>query len=123
MRRPLLVVLAFASLRPGVLLAQRTLTLAAYTTPREAYRAILPAFAARWKQQHGENLRFAESYLGSGAQARAVIAGFQADVAALSLAPDIDKLVKAGLVDAGWNAGPERGIVTRSVVVFAVRPG
>ncbi len=105
------------------LAAQRTLTLGAYTTPREAYRAILPAFAAQWKQQHGETVRFAESYLGSGAQARAIVAGFQADVAALSLAPDIDRLVKAGLVDNGWAANPNRGIVTRSLVVFAVRPG
>jgi sulfate transport system substrate-binding protein len=52
-----------------------------------------------------------------------VIAGFQADVAALSLEPDIQQLVRAGLVDAGWASGPTRGIVTRSIVVFAVRPG
>jgi sulfate transport system substrate-binding protein len=114
-------ILAAASSSP--LHAQRTLTVGAYTTPREAYRAILPAFAAQWKQQHGETVRFAESYLGSGAQARAIVAGFQADVAALSLAPDVDRLVKAGLVDNGWAANANRGIVTRSLVVFAVRPG
>jgi len=122
-KRSFLLVAAAALLPATSSLAQRTLTIGAYTTPREAYRAILPAFAAQWKQQHGENLRFAESYLGSGAQARAIVAGFQADVAALSLAPDVDRLVRAGLVDNGWAANANKGIVTRSVVVFAVRPG
>lgn len=104
--------------------ATRTLTLAAYTTPREPYnRDILPAFAAEWKRTHSEQLRFEESYLGSGAQARAVAAGFRADVAALSLEPDIETLVKAGLVAPDWKNTPHRGTVSRSIVVFAVRPG
>lgn len=103
--------------------APRTLTLAAYTTPREAYRVLLPAFAAEWKKSHGQDLKFEESYLGSGAQARAVAAGFRADVAALSLEPDIQTLVKAGLVDSAWKSKASRGIVTRSLVVLAVRPG
>jgi sulfate/thiosulfate transport system substrate-binding protein len=107
----------------GDAVPERTLTLAAYTTPREAYREILPAFAAHWKREHGEDLRFEESYLGSGAQARAVAAGFRADVAALSLEPDIHTLVKAGLVDSSWKSAPHDGIVSRSLVVFAVRPG
>src|SRR6476619_2423199 len=64
----------------------QTLTIGAYTTPREAYgRAILPAFAAKWKSESGDSLRFETSYQGSGAQARAIAAGFEADIAALSL--------------------------------------
>ena len=31
--------------------------------------------------------------------------------------------MKAGLVSDGWNKGPDRGMVTRSLVVVAVRPG
>ena len=59
----------------------RTLTLAGYTTPREAYgKAILPAFAKSWKEKTGEDVTFEESYQGSGAQARAVKEGFEADV-------------------------------------------
>jgi sulfate/thiosulfate-binding protein len=42
---------------------------------------------------------------------------------ALSLAPDVDKLVDAKKVAAGWDKGPEQGFVTNSVVVFAVRKG
>ena len=51
----------------------RTLTLAGYTTPREAYgEAILPAFQAEWKKKTGQDVKFEASYQGSGAQARAV---------------------------------------------------
>ena len=32
-------------------------------------------------------------------------------------------MAKAGLVDPSWNAGPAKGIVSRSVVVIAVRKG
>lgn len=100
-----------------------TLTLGAYTTPREAYAEILPAFAAHWRARTGSPVKFQESYLASGAQARAIAGGFEADVAALSLAPDIEKLRGAGLVEPGWASGPHGGIVTRSLVVIGVRPG
>lgn len=102
----------------------RTLTLAAYTTPREAYgEAILPAFAKHWQEKTGETLTFEASYQGSGAQARAVKEGLRADVVALSLEPDVRVLVDAGLVAPDWNAGPHAGMVTRSLAVIAVRPG
>jgi sulfate transport system substrate-binding protein len=102
----------------------RTLTLGGYTTPREAYgKALIPAFARMWKEQTGQEVRVQESYLGSGAQARAIIGGFEADVAALSLEADIDKLSEAGLIRHDWRAGPTRGMVTRSLVVIGVRAG
>ena len=53
----------------------------------------------------------------------AVEAGLTADVVALSLAPDVDKLVEAKKVAAGWNKDKYDGFVTNSVVVFAVRKG
>ena len=102
----------------------RTLVLGAYTTPREAYgKAILPAFQKHWQAKTGERVRFQESYLGSGAQARAIVGGFEADVAALSLEADVDAIARAGLITHDWKAGPHQGMVTRSVVVLAVRPG
>lgn len=102
----------------------RVLTLGAYTTPREVYgKKIIPAFKAYWKEQTGEEIEIRESYLGSGAQSRAIAGGFEADIAALSLEPDIDRLVKAGLINEDWKSGPNKGIVTRSVVVFGVRAG
>ncbi|MEI6415270.1 MAG: sulfate ABC transporter substrate-binding protein [Pseudomonadota bacterium] len=102
----------------------RTLTLGVYTTPREVYgRAILPAFQRYWRDKTGQTVRFQASYLGSGAQARAIIGGFEADVAALSLEADIDRIAEAGLITHDWKAGSTRGMVTRSIVVLAVRQG
>jgi sulfate/thiosulfate-binding protein len=101
-----------------------TLTLGAYTTPREVYgKAILPAFAKSWQASKGQSVEFRESYLGSGAQARAIASGFEADIAALSLEPDIEKVQKAGLIKHDWKSGEHRGIVTRSIVVIGVRKG
>ena len=104
--------------------AARTLVLGAYTTPREAYgKAVIPAFQRYWKQRTGQDVRFQESYLGSGAQSRAIIGGFEADVAALSLEADVESIAKAGLITRDWKAGVGSGMVTRSIVVLAVRAG
>jgi sulfate/thiosulfate-binding protein len=42
---------------------------------------------------------------------------------AFSLEPDMTRLVDAGLVDADWNSGPQKGFVSNSVVVFITRKG
>src|SRR5215217_6062403 len=91
-----------------------TLSLVAYSTPREAYAKLIPMFQAT---PAGNGIEFTQSYGGSGDQARAVEAGLTADVVALSLAPDVDQLVAAGLVDAKWSRQSFKGIVTNSVVV------
>jgi len=101
-----------------------TLILGGYTTPREAYgKGVIPAFQKFWKDKTGHDVEFQESYQGSGAQARAIIGGFEADIAALSLEGDIDKIVGAGLITHDWRTSPNRGIVSTSIVVIAVRPG
>ncbi|MER3409326.1 MAG: sulfate ABC transporter substrate-binding protein [Thermoleophilia bacterium] len=96
------------------------LRLVAYSTPREAYAKLIPMFQ---RTPAGRGVTFTESYGASGEQTRAVIAGLPADIVALSLEPDIQELVKAGLVDPGWNRDRYRGMVTNSVVVFVVRDG
>jgi sulfate/thiosulfate transport system substrate-binding protein len=97
-----------------------TLSLVAYSTPREAYEEIIPAFQ---ETPEGQGFDFDQSYAASGEQRRAVEAGLAADVVAFSLEPDMTGLVDAGLVDADWNQNEYDGMVTNSVVVFAVRPG
>src|SRR5262245_5423601 len=100
-----------------------TIVLGAYTTPREAYGKLIPIFKAQWKQQTGQELTFQESYQGSGAQSRAIAEGFEADIAALSLEADITRIQKAGLITSDWKAGTYKGMVSDSVVSFAVRKG
>lgn len=97
-----------------------SLSLVAYSTPQEAYEVIAPAFAAT---AEGGGTKIKQSYGNSGDQAKAVIAGLPADVVALSLEPDITKLVKEKLVAPDWNATPAKGFVTKSVVALVVRKG
>ena len=100
-----------------------TLILGAYTTPREAYSQIIPLFQEYWLAKTGQTVTFEESYLGSGAQSRAVVEGFEADVVALSLEADVIRIQEAGLISHNWKQGEYQGIVTTSVVSFAVREG
>src|SRR5688500_3105587 len=96
------------------------LTLVAYSTPQEAYEEIIPAFNAT---PEGKDVSFEQSYGASGDQARAIISRLEADLAALSLQPDVTKLVDEGLVAEDWDQDEYDGYVTNSVVVFAVRKG
>ena len=96
------------------------LTLVAYSTPREVYAQLTKDFA---KTDAGQGVSFDESYGSSGEQSRAVEAGLPADVVAFSLAPDVARLVEAGMVEEGWASDEFDGMVTNSVVVFAVRKG
>jgi sulfate transport system substrate-binding protein len=97
-----------------------SLTLVAYSTPREAYEQITSAFG---ETEAGQGVSFETSFGSSGEQSRAVEGGLPADVVALSLEPDITRLVEGGLVDNNWNADEYQGMITDSVVVLAVRPG
>ncbi len=96
------------------------LSLVAYSTPQEVYSQIIPAFD---KTTAGKGVKFSQSYGPSGDQARSVVSGLPADVVAFSLAPDVKKLVDAGMVDGNWASAPYHGFVSKSVVVIAVRKG
>jgi sulfate/thiosulfate-binding protein len=122
-RMTLVAIAAIAGVAAGAAGAARQdvkLSLIAYSTPREAYAKLIPLFE---KTPAGAGVSFTQSYGASGDQARAVQAGLQADIVALSLAPDVDQLVKSGLVDANWSKQSYEGMVTDSVVVFVVRDG
>jgi sulfate/thiosulfate-binding protein len=96
------------------------LALVAYSTPQVVYDEVIPAFE---KTAAGKGVGFSQSYGASGEQSRAVEAGLPADVVTFSLEPDVDRLVKDGLVAADWANGPTNGFVSKSVVVFIVRKG
>ena len=104
----------------GARTTDTTLSLVAYSTPKAAFSTIIPAYQ---KTPAGQGVSFTQSYGPSGDQAQAVVNGLPADVVDLSLEPDVQTLVKAGLVAKNWNANKYKGIVTRSVVVIVVRKG
>ena len=97
-----------------------SLSLVAYSTPKEVYSELIPAFG---KTEAGNGVKFSQSYGASGEQSRAVQGGLPADVVAFSLSPDVNKLVDKGLVDANWNKDRYGGFVSNSVAVLLVRKG
>ncbi|HJR77388.1 MAG TPA: sulfate ABC transporter substrate-binding protein [Nitrospiraceae bacterium] len=120
----LLAFLTAAPHRPAVAADSRDLVVAAYSVPKEAYeRIIIPAFQRHWKTRTGQDVQVRSSYTASGAQARAIIGGFEADVAALSLEGDLQQIVKAGLITHDWRSGPNKGMISASVVALGVRKG
>ncbi|AJY77452.1 sulfate ABC transporter substrate-binding protein [Paenibacillus beijingensis] len=100
-----------------------TLVIGAYSTLRDVMQTILPEFQTYWKQKTGQTVTFQESYEASGTQARAIVGGFEADVALLSLDGDLQKIKDAGLITHDWSKEPDGGMITRSIAVIGVRKG
>ncbi|HEV8022800.1 MAG TPA: sulfate ABC transporter substrate-binding protein [Candidatus Lustribacter sp.] len=95
-----------------------------YAATRELYGAFDPLFAAYWKKKTGRTVTIAQSYGSSGAQARAVVAGLDADVTTLALGGDIDAISRAGLVDPKWQSRlPTNSSPYTSTITFVVRKG
>src|SRR4051795_13242928 len=95
---------------------KQQLSLVAYSTPEVVYDEVIPKFQ---QTEPGSGATFKTSYGASGDQSRAVEAGQKADVVTFSLEPDLDRLIKAGLV----AAGAKDKWVSTSVVSFIVRKG
>jgi sulfate transport system substrate-binding protein len=102
-----------------------TLLNVSYDPTRELYEAINKAFAAQWLASTGQRVEIRQSHGGSGAQARAIIDGLEADVATLALGYDIGALYTNGqLIPANWAARlPDNSSPYTSTIVFLVRKG
>ena len=109
----------------GTMAGAQTLLNVSYDPTRELYVAINTAFIKQWQAKTGKTVQIRQSHGGSGAQARAVSDGLEADVVTLALAYDIDAVQKAGLIsDAGWQKRlPQNSAPYTSTIVFLVRKG
>ncbi len=118
-------VLALCAAAPGARAQQAgTLLNVSYDPTREFYRAFNAAFTRHWREQGQAPVRINTSHGGSGAQARAVIDGLQADVVTLALAYDIDEIASRGLIARDWQQRlPENACPYTSTIVFLVRKG
>jgi sulfate/thiosulfate-binding protein len=95
-----------------------------YDPTRELYQEFNAAFARDWQARTKQAVRVQQSHGGSGAQARAVIDGLDADVVTLALAYDIDAVQQSGLINAGWQSRlPQNSAPYTSTIVFLVRKG
>jgi sulfate/thiosulfate transport system substrate-binding protein len=109
----------------GAVAGAQTLLNVSYDPTRELYVAINAAFSKQWQAKTGKAVQIRQSHGGSGAQARAVSDGLEADVVTLALAYDIDAVHKAGLItDAAWQKRlPLNSAPYTSTIVFLVRKG
>ncbi|GAB4466141.1 MAG: sulfate ABC transporter substrate-binding protein [Elainellaceae cyanobacterium] len=104
--------------------ARTDICLVSFAVTQSAYEKIIPMFAERWKAETGQEVVVYQSYGGSGPQARAVIEGLEADVVALAMALDVEKIQKAGLIQPGWQQElPNGSIAHRSVAALVTREG
>lgn len=105
--------------------AQTPLLNVSYDPTRELYREFNAAFIKHWAEKSGQRLAVRQSHGGSGAQARAVIDGLDADVVTLAMQSDIDAIVKnSGKVAADWRSRlPNNSAPYTSTMVFLVRKG
>ncbi len=105
--------------------AETTLLNVSYDPTRELYKDFNAAFAKHWKAQTGETVNIRQSHGGSGAQARAVIDGLDADVVTLALESDIDAIVEnSKKIPADWRSRlPDGSSPYTSTIVFLVRKG
>jgi sulfate transport system substrate-binding protein len=119
--------LATAAARPiasAASAADAALLNVSYDPTRELYRDINRAFVSAWQKKTGQRITINQSHGGSGAQARAVLDGLQADVVTLALAADIDTLAKRGLLAIDWQARlSDNSAPTTSTIVLLVRKG
>ncbi|WP_316231582.1 sulfate ABC transporter substrate-binding protein [Bradyrhizobium sp. SZCCHNR1051] len=95
-----------------------------YDPTRELYVEFNKAFSAAYQKETGKSVEVKQSHGGSGAQARSVIDGLQADVVTLALAYDIDAIAGKGLLDKEWQKRlPQNASPYTSTIVFLVRKG
>ena len=122
MQRLLFLAVAAGLLTGAAAQADVTLLNVSYDPTRELYKHLGAAFAAEYK---ADKVTINTSNGGSGAQARAVIDGLQADVLTLALSADIDAVARnAKLLPTDWQKRlPHNAAPYTSTIVFLVRKG
>jgi sulfate/thiosulfate transport system substrate-binding protein len=123
----LMVLIAFASSclpKPQTETGGLNITLYAFSIMKESLeKAIYPGFVAKWKQEHGQDVRFTSSYAGSETVTNQIIQGVPADIAILSIDRDAQRLKENGFVTSDWHALPYKGIVNKTPFVILVKGG
>ena len=101
-----------------------TITLYGFSIMKESLeKAIFPGFANKWKQTHGQEVRFQSSYAGSETVTNQILQGAPAEIAILSIERDADRLKSGGFATTDWHSFPARGIINKTPFVIIVRKG
>ena len=86
-------------------------------------KEIYPAFAAKWKREHGTDVNFVSSFAGSETVTNQILQGAPADLAILSIDRDAERLAEGKATTSDWHAYPRKGIVNKTPFVILVRKG
>ncbi|MGM4916742.1 sulfate ABC transporter substrate-binding protein [Tardiphaga sp. 813_E8_N1_3] len=124
MVRRILPVIAGLLIATSAHAADISLLNVSYDPTRELYVDFNKSFAATYQKETGKSIEIKQSHGGSGAQARSVIDGLQADVVTLALAYDIDAIANKGLLAKDWQKRlAQNSSPYTSTIVFLVRKG
>src|SRR6266436_1145936 len=100
------------------------ITLYGFSIMKESLeKEIYPAFAAKWKREHGVDVHFTSSFAGSETITNQILQGVKAEVAILSIERDAQRLKDKGFVTSDWHTLPQKGIVNKTPFVILVRKG
>ena len=101
-----------------------TITLYGFSIMKESLeKAIFPGFTARWKQLHGQEVRFQSSFAGSETVTNQILQGAPAEVAILSIERDAQRLKDGGFTTSDWHSLPSGGFVNKTPFIIIVRKG
>jgi len=131
MRFPLIVFAVLALLLANACLPKSpsegggiNITLYGFSIMKESLeKAIYPAFSAKWKQEHGVEVRFTSSFAGSETVTNQILQGVKAQIAILSIERDAQRLKQGGFITSDWHALPQKGVVNKTPFVILVRKG
>jgi sulfate transport system substrate-binding protein len=102
----------------------QTITVYGFSIMKEALeKDIYPAFAAKWKREHGVDVNFVSSFAGSETVTNQILQGAPADVAILSIERDAQRLAQGQASTTDWSTFPNNGIVNKTPFVILVRKG
>src|SRR5256886_10460122 len=101
-----------------------SITLYGFSIMKESLeKAIYPAFIAKWKREHGQDVHFTSSFAGSETVTNQILQGVKAQIAILSIDRDAQRLKEKGFVTSDWHALPNKGIVNKTPFVILVKGG
>jgi len=102
----------------------QTITVYGFSIMKEVLeKEIYPAFAAKWKKEHGTDISFVSSFAGSETVVNQILQGAPADFAILSIDRDAQRLFDGKMTTTDWHTYPNQGIVNKTPFVILVRKG
>ena len=102
----------------------QTITIYGFSVMKEVLeKEICPAFATKWKLEHGEDVRFQSSFAGSETVTNQILQGVPADLAILSIDRDAQRLWDGKATTTDWHSFPNKGIINKTPFVILVRKG